>query len=193
MRKLFSACSIGAVVALSGCASIVSDSSYPVNITSSPEQAGFEVVNSKGVTIQQGTTPEVVTLKSGTGYFGSETYTIKFQKEGYEEKTFTLDTSMDGWYVGNIVFGGLIGFLIVDPITGAMWKLPETATVSLSESQNSVAEEDAAPESIESADSATESEEQEQAAEEAAAGDTLSFITIDQVPAELRSELVRVN
>ena len=32
---------------------------------------------------------------------------------------------MNGWYIGNILFGGLIGFLIVDPLTGAM--LPPTA------------------------------------------------------------------
>jgi hypothetical protein len=30
---------------------------------------------------------------------------------------------LDGWYIGNIVFGGLIGMLIVDPATGAMWKI----------------------------------------------------------------------
>lgn len=38
---------------------------------------------------------------------------------------------MDGWYVGNIIFGGLIGLLLVDPITGAMWKLPDTAQGNL--------------------------------------------------------------
>jgi hypothetical protein len=29
-----------------------------------------------------------------------------------------------GWYlVGNFFFGGLIGWLIIDPLTGAMWTL----------------------------------------------------------------------
>jgi len=28
------------------------------------------------------------------------------------------------WYLaGNIVFGGIAGWLIVDPLTGAMWRL----------------------------------------------------------------------
>jgi hypothetical protein len=31
--------------------------------------------------------------------------------------------SVNGWYVGNVIFGGLVGFLIVDPLTGAMWVL----------------------------------------------------------------------
>jgi hypothetical protein len=34
-----------------------------------------------------------------------------------------VDSRINGWYVGNIVFGGLIGWLIVDPLTGAMWTL----------------------------------------------------------------------
>jgi hypothetical protein len=34
-----------------------------------------------------------------------------------------VDSRINGWYVGNIVFGGLIGWLIVDPLTGAMWAL----------------------------------------------------------------------
>lgn len=39
---------------------------------------------------------------------------------------------MDGWYFGNILFGGLIGFLIVDPATGAMYTLkPDTLNVHL--------------------------------------------------------------
>jgi hypothetical protein len=34
-----------------------------------------------------------------------------------------VDSRINGWYVGNIVFGGIIGSLIVDPLTGAMWAL----------------------------------------------------------------------
>jgi hypothetical protein len=30
---------------------------------------------------------------------------------------------MSGWYIGNILFGGLIGMLVVDPQTGAMYRL----------------------------------------------------------------------
>ncbi len=34
-----------------------------------------------------------------------------------------MDSRINGWYVGNIVFGAFIGWLIVDPLTGAMWAL----------------------------------------------------------------------
>ena len=39
-------------------------------------------------------------------------------------QTVTVDTKANGWYIGgNILLGGLIGWLIVDPATGAMWTL----------------------------------------------------------------------
>lgn len=42
---------------------------------------------------------------------------------GYEEKIIPLECTLNGWYAGNIFLGGIIGFLIVDPATGAMYKL----------------------------------------------------------------------
>jgi hypothetical protein len=30
---------------------------------------------------------------------------------------------LNGWYAGNILIGGIVGLLIVDPATGAMYKL----------------------------------------------------------------------
>ena len=34
---------------------------------------------------------------------------------------------MNGWYFGNILFGGLIGMIAVDPATGAMYTLQPKA------------------------------------------------------------------
>ena len=76
-------------------------------------------------------TPATVTLDSSAGYFKGEAYTITFSKEGYMNQTVTLNSSIDGWYWGNIVFGGLLGMLIVDPATGAMYNLPERVDASL--------------------------------------------------------------
>ena len=65
-----------------------------------------------------------VTLNRGAGYFKPEIYTIKFDKEGYESKEVVVTGQVNGWYFGNIIFGGLIlGMLIVDPNTGAMYSL----------------------------------------------------------------------
>ncbi len=120
---------------LSGCASIVSDSSYPVAISSTPPEAYFVVKNRSGVEVHSGTTPATVSLKSGNGYFSSASYTVTLKKEGYEDKSFVIESSMDGWYIGNILIGGIIGFLIVDPATGAMWKLPEAQSAQMMPNQ----------------------------------------------------------
>lgn len=126
-----------AMILLSSCASIVSDTSYPVTINSSPSGAKFVVVNDRGMCMHSGRTPSTITLKSGDGYFSGSSYRIKFTKKGFEDKEITVDSSFDGWYVGNVLFGGLIGMLIVDPLTGAMWKLPEHSSVSLNETVSS--------------------------------------------------------
>jgi hypothetical protein len=54
---------------------------------------------------------------------------------------------MDGWYIGNILFGGLIGILIVDPLTGAMWKLDDVVYGNLSPNHESKATGRVEPES----------------------------------------------
>ena len=49
---------------------------------------------------------------------------MQILKAGYSNHTVTVDTRLNGWYIGgNLIFGGLIGWLIVDPATGAMWTL----------------------------------------------------------------------
>ena len=63
------------------------------------------------------------TLKKGRGYFKPETYTLSFSKEGYKPVDITVRGSVNGWYFGNVIFGGLIGLLAVDPATGAMYTL----------------------------------------------------------------------
>lgn len=114
-----------AAVSLSGCASIVSKSQYNVAVSSLPEGAAFVIKDKSGVKVHRGVTPQTVTLSSGAGYFQGATYTVDFTKEGHQPAVETLDSSLNGWYWGNIVFGGLIGLLAVDPATGAMWKLDE--------------------------------------------------------------------
>lgn len=109
----------------SGCASIVSKSSWPVTITSNPSNAKFLLINEKGETIQNGITPATINLNSSSGYFDGATYYIKFTQEGSKDKYSVIDSTINEWYWGNILFGGIIGFMIFDPATGAMWKLPK--------------------------------------------------------------------
>lgn len=125
--------SVAAAAALlfTGCASIVSKSNWPVQLGSTPAGAKVVVRDQKGAEIFAGVTPTQVTLKSGAGYFKSASYKLEFTKEGCAPQTVELRSRMNGWYIGNIVFGGLIGLLIVDPATGAMYRLDESVNPTL--------------------------------------------------------------
>ncbi|MGR5451941.1 hypothetical protein ACP3V3_19705 [Vibrio sp. PNB22_3_1] len=123
-----------ATTILSGCATIVSKSDYPVNIQSEPAGATFTITNEAGEIVHRGVTPSTITLGAGAGFFNGETYEFSLKKDGYFDNTYTLETTLDGWYLGNILFGGLIGILIVDPATGAMFSLPEKVSIEMTES-----------------------------------------------------------
>ncbi|MCD7973189.1 MAG: hypothetical protein LUG18_11090 [Candidatus Azobacteroides sp.] len=114
---------LGTLILCSGCATIFTKSSYPVTIASSPSEAKVTITNKKGVEIYTGYTPTALKLKSSEGYFSKAKYQVKFEKEGYETKIVSVDASLEPWYFGNILLGGLIGMLIVDPASGAMYKL----------------------------------------------------------------------
>lgn len=120
-----------AAVCLTGCASIVSKSSYPVAFKSNPSSVVFSIYDQNGALIHEGTTPETVTLSSKGGYFKSHTYKVEYSLEGLASQTMELKSSMDGWYFGNLLFGGLIGLLFVDPATGAMYKLPDEIVANM--------------------------------------------------------------
>lgn len=122
--KLLSICALTFTTLLStGCASIVSKSRYPVSITTEPAAAKIEVKDQDGVVRFTGTSPATAMLDAGNGYFSRARYTVTASKEGFDTATMPLQTSIDGWYWGNIAVGGLIGLLIVDPLTGAMYEI----------------------------------------------------------------------
>ena len=117
-----------------GCASIVSKSMYPVSISSDPDGVDITIENRIGQTVFSGKTPVTVKLDADAGFFQGEDYTITFTKDGYEPKTTMIDRGVDGWYIlGNILIGGLIGWVIVDPLTGAMWTLEPNVHANLNQ------------------------------------------------------------
>lgn len=118
-----------------GCASIISDRTYRVSITSSPGRAAFIVKDDRGRQVAAGTTPSTVILRASDGYFSPASYVVNFSLPGHAPSSVPIAGGIDGWYFGNVLFGGLIGFLFVDPLTGAMWDLPSEASASLSPSR----------------------------------------------------------
>lgn len=116
-----------------GCASIISGSIQHIGVNSNPDQAQISIKDEYNQTVFQGTTPTSVTLRKGDGYFHGKGYTVEISKEGYSKQIVTIKSGANGWYLfGNILLGGLIGWFIVDPITGAMWTLsPDKVNVEL--------------------------------------------------------------
>ena len=133
-QKAFKTAAVVSLFSLTACASIVSKSQWPVTVQSNPAGAKCVVSKSNGVSMQTGETPMTVTLSSSQGYFSKAEYKVACQKEGYQATEATFEGHINGWYLGgNLIFGGLIGYLIVDPATGAMWKLDETMVVNLAQ------------------------------------------------------------
>lgn len=110
-------------VSLLGCASIVDGGHKTVSIKSQPADAKVTVYDKKGAQVIVSQTPAKLPLKRSGGYFSGAKYRIVVEKEGYKPTELEVKSTLNGWYFGNLVFGGLIGLLIVDPATGAMWTL----------------------------------------------------------------------
>jgi hypothetical protein len=118
----------------SGCASIVKGPFQKVSFTSEPSEAKVVITDVReGREIHVGSTPFTTSLKRGAGYFKKAKYNVTFEKPGYRTEAVALEGTPGGWYIGgNLLFGGGMGFLIVDPATGAMWTLePDAVSVTL--------------------------------------------------------------
>ena len=121
LTKLFLLCTLA--VSVSSCATIFTATKYQVSFNTTPDGAGITIENRDGKIIFEGVTPTTVRLKSAAGYMKKEEYIITFTKNGYAQKIVNISANLDGWYIGNIFLGGFIGMLIVDPASGAMYKI----------------------------------------------------------------------
>lgn len=114
---------------ITGCASIMNNKPESLNITSDPSSAKVVITDVKlNEVVLENYTPFDVSLNKKAGYFSGKIYEVKVSKEGYKDMVFNIKPTLSGWYIGNILFGGLIGMLIVDPLTGGMWNLEPEKT-----------------------------------------------------------------
>jgi len=116
-------CWIPSLLLFAGCASIVDGRAKSVHINSNPPGAKVTVTDCTGREVCTQTTPAKFTLKRSHGYFSGEDYALRFEQPGFYPAEVHVKSTMDVWYLGNVLIGGVIGFLIVDPATGAMYTL----------------------------------------------------------------------
>ncbi|HIJ96308.1 MAG TPA: hypothetical protein HPP94_11345 [Desulfuromonadales bacterium] len=132
LRKTITTLFVAALMfSQSGCASIVSGGAKTLPIMSTPDGAELEVKNLRsGETILKAKTPFTALLERSSGFFQSAKYEVRINKEGYLPHQTVIEAGINGWYFGNIIFGGLVGLLIVDPATGAMWRINEESVMA---------------------------------------------------------------
>ena len=113
----------------SACATIVGRPTQTIPVSSTPSDASILIVDEAGVEVFKGTTPTTVTLQKSSGkYWGKKSFAVTISKPGYQSQTIPIAATANGWYIaGNIVFGGLIGWFIVDPLNGNMYTLSPDA------------------------------------------------------------------
>jgi len=154
---------------LSACATIVGTPTQTVPISSTPSDAKVLVTDEAGMQVFAGQTPTSVTLNKSTGkYWGKKNFTVTISKEGYTTQNIPITSSANAWYIGgNLIFGGLIGWFIVDPLNGHMYTLsPDAINTSISK--------DAAAHNNQATDG------------------SIAIMLIEDVPAHLRNKLVRL-
>ena len=169
MKSIIKPLSLIMLLIFTGCATIVGDRTHLMLLNSTPSAATVEIVDETGTEIFKGQTPTSVTLEKSTGkYWGKKSYTVKISKDGFKIQTIPIIAKANGWYIGgNIIFGGLIGWFIVDPFNGAMYNLtPDKINASLGgkEAHNN---------------SATDG--------------NISIVLLEDVPQYLRDKMVRIN
>lgn len=110
-------------LALPGCASIVSDNNSGTYIETDPEKARCELHGQDFTRVVE--TPNSVMLPSSAA-----PVTVACKADGYKNTTAVLDTKLDGWIFGNLLFGGIVG-VAIDAARGAGQKFPPRFAVVL--------------------------------------------------------------
>ena len=125
MKKLLSLFMVLVLaLAFTSCSSIVHRGKQDVKIKSQPG-ANIVIKDNFGNTIIEGEEQLSVKLDRAKGFFEKGNYVIEVTKEGYKPVTMSLTGEMNkgSYIVGNLFSWQILGWLIVDPLTGAMWTL----------------------------------------------------------------------
>jgi hypothetical protein len=113
----------------SACATIVDGTSQQVNVNTSPSTRAECTLRDTKTTYRV-KAPGSVHLHKGDGPLD-----VHCRSESMSGKLHVQE-NMDGWFVGNIIAGGIIGGA-VDAASGAYQQYPDTITVPMTSGRNS--------------------------------------------------------
>ncbi|QRM19473.1 hypothetical protein GBK02_08710 [Dechloromonas sp. TW-R-39-2] len=104
-----------------GCATVISGSTQTVQIKA-PEGAKIAVLDNNGRPAASGVTELTADLPRGTGYWRAAGYQVKVSQPGYKAKSVDILPAFNPWYLLTLTpYIGIIGGLIVDPLSGAFY------------------------------------------------------------------------
>lgn len=115
MKALLITLALATILLTSGCSTIVSNQS-DVLITTEPIGTKCDIWSDKDVVVSSGNTPYKATVDNS-----EDTLYVVCDNN----RTNELDSSINGWISGNIIFGGIIG-IIVDIATGNSTNFDDT-------------------------------------------------------------------
>jgi hypothetical protein len=118
---------VGAALASSGCASIISGRTASVTIDSNPSHADVVIHDKHGQEVIATHTPARVELRRKDKFIWPAKYTATITKPGYKTTTVPINSTLNPWIAGNVIVGGPFG-LAIDSATGAGWK-PKVAAI----------------------------------------------------------------
>ena len=112
-------------VSLVSCATVLQRGPEPITITSEPPNAHVTITDLRTrQLLVQANTPVVAPLPRHAGYMQPARYQVVVEKPGYQPYVLLLQAELAKQYFGNFVAGWPLGFLVIDPLTGAMFALP---------------------------------------------------------------------
>lgn len=115
----------GALVILTGCATIVKGTSQTVSLDT-PGAPGAEcVLTSSSVGSKAVTTPATINLEKG-----SQNITVRCTKRCYQPATGVIASNLEAMAAGNIIAGGPIG-LGIDAASGALNKYSSNTQIAM--------------------------------------------------------------
>ena len=124
MKKSILLVALTSILTTAGCGAIINGSTQNMSVQVQPSTANIQLLSANGALISQSTGSLFYELKRSKGFFKGANYNLKISAAGYQEQVVAISSSASGWYLaGNLLFGGFIGWLIVDPANGGMWAL----------------------------------------------------------------------
>jgi hypothetical protein len=114
MKKTVLTITLALTLLITSCATILSGSKQNVKFSSNPSTATVIIDDT-----EVGKTPFEMKLARGSEH------NVSIKLEGYKTFQVKLTKKLNGWFIGNVLIGGLIG-IIVDASTGAMYNLTPT-------------------------------------------------------------------